>query len=670
MKRSGILTPEEEKADLLNAMGAVYQKADQVFTGRTDVRVEIVNAGPAAAWSDGVTISLNGEKIDRADLANVARMHGLNLHELLHLLYTPRANSDVGLWVQKHGLFKAWNILEDQRIERMGVGRWLGVGPWLTSIILRWVLVNDDPKAVALTYAWLHGRRYLPKDVRMSARAAFGRQDALPELERIIDAYVRLVYPRDARKGKVLIEDFARLMEMCPDLQDLLNMPEMFGHPGPQTQGAPQEPAEQESAQASAQQQERAEGSGDGGSDDDQNGQEDGKAQGSEQDQQATGADEGGEDGEEEGDTSGGGGSGDSSAAGSPSEPGSDAEGEGSQGPSGMEGRQDTPSDAQKPVDAPQDSGEGGEAAGSGEGSGTPQEAARRALDDLETDETFTNQVKSLQGQVLRAPGQMTLEHAPSDLRRVGQDAISSANRFAAQLNALREEVSPGWDMARNSGRFNAGRFMRTGGDWSVGYDRWSPGRQDDIEITAVILVDVSSSMGHRIDKALQTAWALKRGLDRVDALTTVITFSFSNTSRILYSETEDARPGQYAYYYDAGGTSPHPALTQAARIFSKSERAIRILFTITDGAWDDTAYARTKRGFAVAQDQQNKPDDIVGRLTAAGVYTALCFIGAPAGTKVNAHNHRLAAAVPTVQALGVFGQRVIREILQSRVNV
>ena len=54
---------------------------------------------------------------------SVANLRGLNFHELSHILYTPRQGSEIVTWVKENDLFKAFNALEDQRIETLFTSR-------------------------------------------------------------------------------------------------------------------------------------------------------------------------------------------------------------------------------------------------------------------------------------------------------------------------------------------------------------------------------------------------------------------------------------------------------------------------------------------------------------------------------------------------------------------
>jgi hypothetical protein len=168
--------------------------------------VNVVNQGPAPAWSDGATITFNASEIQDMDLETLTQVTGLNYHELCHQLYTPRKGTEMVKWVIENQLMESMNILEDQRIETLFTARYPSVIPYLSSTCARWL--SEDESDVSGTYLAIRGRRYLPVEVREAYRDEFAFPELIPTLARIIDEYRLLVFPRDYERAKELIQQF------------------------------------------------------------------------------------------------------------------------------------------------------------------------------------------------------------------------------------------------------------------------------------------------------------------------------------------------------------------------------------------------------------------------------------------------------------------------------
>jgi hypothetical protein len=109
------------------------------------------------------------------------RLTGLNFHELGHALYTPR---DRESW--DYSLARAFNMLEDQRIERLIIRRYPD-----SERTLKELLTAEEN--IGATFA--HGRRHMPEvDRRFYDRRfaqTYGRAE-LETLDDIISTYVGL----------------------------------------------------------------------------------------------------------------------------------------------------------------------------------------------------------------------------------------------------------------------------------------------------------------------------------------------------------------------------------------------------------------------------------------------------------------------------------------------
>lgn len=151
----------------------------------------------APAWSDddGLTVTYDpASNLIAAD--NLLRLKGLLIHELSHILYTPRSRTALIKWVRDSGKWSTFNMLEDSRIENMMVANMSGISPWLIHTITVELLSDDASELLPLIW----GRKYLPKHVRTQAKNVWVSNrngkvidpDATDRLCTLIDEYITL----------------------------------------------------------------------------------------------------------------------------------------------------------------------------------------------------------------------------------------------------------------------------------------------------------------------------------------------------------------------------------------------------------------------------------------------------------------------------------------------
>jgi cobalamin biosynthesis protein CobT len=184
------------------------------------------------------------------------------------------------------------------------------------------------------------------------------------------------------------------------------------------------------------------------------------------------------------------------------------------------------------------------------------------------------------------------------------------AEQFGRELERLEIDNEPNWDKEKPSGRLNVQRTMNAGlNDIDRLFDQWSE-VDYGTEIEAVILLDNSGSMGGRIQRASASVWAIKRGLERIYANTTV--FSFNSGSRVLYASDEKTTFDVIRTVHAGGTTNPVRALEEAKQIFNLTNRTTKLLFIITDGGFD---YAEPC-------------DNLIKQFNEDGVITSTIFLG------------------------------------------
>ena len=524
MSTTAIITPEQRTQNRLKAMLSVYQGTNRILSG-DQIRTKSVDepTWAAPAWSDGVEITFNAAHINGTDIEDISRLHGLNVHELAHVLYSPRKGSTFMAAVIENGWSHTCNLLEDQRIETLLTSTYPSVRPWLQATVSRWILQIPDAD-ITRSHVLLRGRRYLPKSLRTAARAVYVNQASLKEIDEIIDAYRLLTYPTQYVEGLELVE---RLHGLLSD-SDKATAPCPFGH-GERpievgSHGRPISVSAQRQARDSAQ----------------------------EEDMEASGPGEDDAEGKDESDA-------------------------GNKEPGPGNRNDDGSADAD---------GDLAGRAGDGEDVSLIDAVVLEAdvlLSEVMSDPEVRRELQRAQRKILgRSAGDgLGSARDVSDVEPL-PEYVGFSNRFRKVLDRLRQQADPGWSSRQSSGRINPLRWAHDQ-DIDSAFDRWDEGIHEAVDLEVVILLDQSGSMSGRIERALNAVWATKRALDRIEASTTVI--AFSGDSQVLYRSDEKAsRLVRHAF--DGGGTRPTKALRQAAEIFQYSRRAQKILITFTDGDW------------------------------------------------------------------------------------
>jgi hypothetical protein len=623
---------------------------------RKDVKATLVTKTnvPAPAWSTGSSISFAESHIagnlHTAD--GVLSMKGLTCHEVCHILYTPRSGTNIAGWVRDESLHRYFNMLEDMRIERMLVGRFgRAVVPWLTATVAQHLL--NDPAHIATAFPLIHGRTYLPLELRVAVRQAYKKQDTVVELASVIDEYVRLVFPRNDQQGKALIKRYAELLgQLEAEGEDF------GGDCGTTTEGFPSgdrplKPTEQERDQQKADKRDDEEDDLEPGtqpvdkSDDESDDEGD----------QPTDAgdstdDEGDDEGDDDSTTDGGWGG----------QPGDESDEDGDAGDEGSDdgditGGTETDADASDSSDSDGDDVSDGASTSTGTGAGSGDSADQPDVTDVldvlndVLDNIKSENAESIHDTIIEILGGAELAgnggQAPDASKFVEVettlDARLSSNALARELEDLQTQFDPGWERETASGRLNVGRYLR-GADIDETFDRWQSGRDDAVDIECVIVLDCSGSMSDNMGVASTSMWALKRALDKVGASTTVVTYSYGSSTGVLYRADEEATD-KVRYVTANGGTSPLRALQHATNVLASSDRAVKVLFNITDGVWDEAESA----------------NELIATARRAGVLTSLAYVTAIGGTDIDAHESELVTPVTKTDDLFVLGRELVR---------
>jgi hypothetical protein len=562
----------------LGAIARMYQGADRILTG-DPVVVNVVDEGPAPAWSDGASITLNAAMINDMDLETIAQINGLNYHELSHHLYTPRKGTPLVQWVIEENLFQAFNCLEDQRIDSLLCARYPSIMPFLTATVLRYLA--ETPKEATSAYAIVRGRRYLPVEIRTGFREIFHKPELIPDIVRIVDEYRVLAFPRDYKRAQELIKEFN------DKVLDKMDQPtsggvSQCGHRVPIAKGRPDPGRQQEKDAARAK--------GQGAKEPDLT-DEELKAMIEYMDKENV-MDDG--DGNVPTQT--------------PAEDSTDSQNETDTNLTGaeqVEQRQRNVANSTPKVGK-------GHVASDG---GLPDDleiTIQNALNDIYGRKDVQMDVKRKQRIIVNGGKDDDYEETgvrgKFDEATVPQSEIIVYRKFAKELQRLRDDAEPMWEKEMPSGRLNVQRVIR-GCEIDEAFDRWTE-QDDSCNIEAVICIDRSGSMcsNRNDERASLASWVIKRALESIGAPVTV--YAFDDKTEVAYARNESAHNTKFKFIFGSGGTDPYESLVMAEKVLLASQRTNKMLFVITDGVFNT-----------------EKNDELIKRIGQRGILTCMVLI-------------------------------------------
>ena len=584
------------KRNHLLKLAEVFARANSVLTGRK-IKVNVVEQPnyQSPAWSSTSEMWLNMSEL-KFDLnaQSILSLQGLSFHELGHLRYTPRNGHELPQWIKEQDnakeLWEAFNCLEDSRIETLLTGYLPTISSWLTATIVDYLMSNDE--AITTAFPLVYGRKYLPLELRQLATDNYKLPSDVKELASIIDEYRLMIFSSkdDTERAKELLIAFNNLLDNLPKQPN--------GNGGTGTNGEtktilvrihnpnghadrPIEGIESSSARpASKKQQERDRDNAIGKQKPDVvldvvvKKSDDTSKDNSQQQSQ------------------------DNSQ---------------SQSPSNSQSKDNSFDDSDMSFDEEFDvedfdgelsdeiddsySQSPSKSAGNAKGETGSNQQVTDVLNDVLNDvlkelnkdiNRIAKQVGisvDLDGGNARTPNKARWTDVPAH-----PDLVLTARVFGKELERLRADHDPAWEKQTSSGKVNINRYLR-GEEFDTCFDEWREGKSDVTSIEAVILLDRSSSMsGTNADNAYQSMWAIKKALEKVEATSSVVLFDSYTT--LLYDREEKA--GNTIRDAGAnGGTDPKEAILYAKRVLADSDKKIKLLFMITDGAWDSEAGER-----------------------------------------------------------------------------
>jgi len=207
----GELREAELTRQRLERFTQFFNRVNSAFSFRKIV-VKVENSSiKAPAWSNASEVIFNSRVIGELNNPRaLASIRGINLHELSHIIYTPREGSEIVDYCREHKLHTAFNILEDCRIETFFTTRYPSTITWFTATIA--IFFDEHSETFKDSYPLLRGRKYLPVELRARSRNLYSKQEDLAEIDEIVDTYRLLVFPTDTEKGIELVERFNKLL--------------------------------------------------------------------------------------------------------------------------------------------------------------------------------------------------------------------------------------------------------------------------------------------------------------------------------------------------------------------------------------------------------------------------------------------------------------------------
>lgn len=533
--------------------------------------VQLVDGG-GIAWTspDGSTITINAARMPSVfTRKGVAVWLGTYAHELFHNQFTPRSTSRLMRRIataegtSHPGMHRCWNILEDQRIERLGLARY---APWRGYLIA--ALSKHIACDTAESWLLLAGRTWLPAEVRAIARSTFVATN--DEATAVLAATLIGDYQRLSDPGDTESDEAWRIVEQFWDA---------FRRQVPTRGGCGSDPIDEGDPE---------EGDDDGNPWPTADEAEEPDDEPAESDESDDGQGEPCPDGDESDDEPG---DGDGEDADGDADGDADDDGDGS-GKGDADSEADTDGDDDDPDDGVSDEGDGKPGDGVSEPGQEPprsmDEAMKDAIDEALKDDETADDLDRVMDQVDHgATSGGDLPRKTGGWGEVTDKARSLAREVSDVLAAIKDDNEAAWVRRTDSGRFNVGRWA-TDPDWDADniFDEFQPGAMDASSLDCVLLLDVSGSMSSQNLRLAEATWAIRHAIDRVEGTCTVLGFGWD--ASIIFDAWQ--RPdGRIFVPTLEGSTDPVGAVREAHRLVAGSTAANRIVLMLTDGSFYNT---------------------------------------------------------------------------------
>lgn len=594
---------------IASAWCAIAGKFTSAIAGHR-VSASVSSNSYAPAWSDESSISFSRTHLPNlSDNSGLLVLKGLTWHELAHIKYTPRKGSRFITEITNRGLFRTFNMLEDARIEMLLTKRYsTDISDWLVGVVYKYLLENPDTLKSA--FPLIHGRKYLPADIRSNIRQVYEHQDIADELGNLIDEFIGISFPRDTD----------RAIEIVQRVADLLPASQQGGCPTTIThgEGGVSSPYNPDPDVPMDDTDDLADDIADDVADD---------ANGGAPTQTKSPSDTSSDDDADDTDVE--------------SESGSADD--------------DSSSDESSDDESDDESDNGG-----GSGDSGSDDWATDALGDILADalndvlDSLSNDIHDIREQIIEQDGGLAPDSI-GDLRNarykdvpVASQAIDGARDFALEMEQLRLRHDPAWEYEVDSGRINVPRVVIQGCEPDRAFDVFQDGRDDATDIESVVCLDISGSMSGVITDAYRAMYQIKAGIDTLrDAKCSVLTYN--HQAQLLYGADEPAGSTVRDAGCD-GGTDGTVVVRHATNILANSDKAVKIMFIICDGDLGGI-------------------EPYITKLRQAGVFTVVGWIGGY-GTldTLPTYNCDVVAMANTPTDLVAIARRVVNLAVERKV--
>lgn len=526
----------------------------------------------------------------------ISDIKALQYHELGHILFTTPVRTLLDeatneWWAEhpeagfpdhasaRHEVFaiqRAWNILEDQRMETALVHESPYIARYLTKLVLRFMIKADwftgpaqqhDERKEALQYFLVINRRYLPLTVRSKIRSlavAELTEPVVAEAEGIVREYCSAT----TEAGLLLATlKFYWLLNRLGVTAPTMDTHPNWGKPKYDPSRSADSTQEQEQDQVTIGVSEK---------DSKDEGKDEGKkSKKSDETEEAKDEDTSASDGNSDGNSDDEDGDGDEdtdNGASSAESPSSDdeANGDKEEEDDSSNGAGDGASDQTKDTSVDE----------------AIQEALDEVANELSQDSDIEETIRSINVD-LNKDGTALLAPEQGKGGVVTGEALTQAEEVASRLSrsfdSAVSSAQPVWEEGHRTGVVNAFRYRtRTAGDHNYRRTLSSEGNTG-LDIAVSLLLDISGSMHEHESKLSQVAYAVKTACDQVDIACTVVTFNAD--SRELYRR-EDKFVTPLALNA-GGGTNPIEAL----RVLDTQREGEKyhLVVVLTDGHWHHT---------------------------------------------------------------------------------
>ena len=535
---NAIMIERQAKYRRFDAIAGVYQTADSILTN-SSISVRVADFSElegsranAVAWNDGSNLYLNAERLHDITDDTIVSLNGVNYHEVAHLLWTPRQNTEFMKAVMGENLMTYFNILEDSRIETLMIRRFPSTKPSLTKASLTYLVEQLDEDTLPNAFPVICGRRYLPVEVRQVVADSFVQvfgSGVANRIQEIANEYRFLSLPikADSDKGLELIREFSTLIKVDENQHKPNNEGDQpsIGESGSCTNRSPMKSGRNESGKKQSDLMNKA-GQGEGEAESlDGNSKSNNKGQGESNSDKADG--------------------------------------------NGAGGNSNTKVESTN-TNSPADE--------------SVAEVLRRAIAEVMNSSEVRAEAKQVRNAIkdsdrsFTGVGKTSYTYVPAD-----SESRINAKAFSDELIQLQIDNDPAWKRHTPTGKLNVQRTMNMDiNDINILFDRWDTGNEA-FDIEAVVLVDNSGSMNSMMSEACVSAWTIKRALESIEGRTTV--YTFDDETKLLYN-ADDKAGIKYRSVLGGGSTNPIEGLLEAENILRSSRRKTKLLFIVTDGEW------------------------------------------------------------------------------------